>query len=297
MFKSLKKQAVALFCTAVFSSTTTIAAESVVVGGKFFTEQFILSEMTAQILKSVSIPVELKTGMGSSLVRKAQLNGEIDIYWEYTGTSLVVYNKVKEKLNSAETYQRVKAMDAKQGLVWLAPSNANNTFALAVRKQDVAKHGLSSLSDLAKAYRDGTELNMAATAEFIGRSDGIRSLQKAYDFRVPRAEIKSMDSGLAYTALKDNLVDIALVFATDGRISAFGFQLLKDDLSFFPDYAVVPVVRQEILKQYPQIESKLNKLSSMLDDKTMQRLNASVDIDKESVADVARTFLQSNDLL
>jgi len=297
MFKSLKKQAVALFCTAVFSSTTTIAAESVVVGGKFFTEQFILSEMTAQILKSVSIPVELKTGMGSSLVRKAQLNGEIDIYWEYTGTSLVVYNKVKEKLNSAETYQRVKAMDAKQGLVWLAPSNANNTFALAVRKQDVAIHGLSSLSDLAKAYRDGTELNMAATAEFIGRSDGIRSLQKAYDFRVPRAEIKSMDSGLAYTALKDNLVDIALVFATDGRISAFGFQLLKDDLSFFPDYAVVPVVRQEILKQYPQIESKLNKLSSMLDDKTMQRLNASVDIDKESVADVARTFLQSNDLL
>jgi len=296
MFKTIKKQATALLCSAVLSSTA-FAAEPVVVGGKFFTEQFILSEMTAQLLKSSDIPVELKTGLGSSLVRKAQVNGEVDVYWEYTGTSLVVYNKIKDKLSSAETYQRVKELDAKKGLVWLAPSNANNTFALAVRKQDVAKHGLSSLSNLAKAYRDGKEINMAGTAEFIGRSDGIRSLQKAYDFRVPRPQLKSMDSGLAYTALRDNLVDIALVFATDGRISAFDFQLLVDDQSFFPDYAVAPVVRQETLKQYPQIEDQLNKLSSLLDDKTMQRLNASVDIDKKSVEEVAKMFLQSQKLL
>jgi len=296
MFKTFKKQAVALLCSTVLSSIV-VAAEPVVIGGKFFTEQFLLSEMTAQILKSVDIPVELKTGMGSSLVRKAQVNGEIDVYWEYTGTSLVVYNKVKDKLSSEETYQRVKALDAKKGLVWLAPSNANNTFALAVRKQDVAKHGLETLSHLAKAYREGTALNMAGTAEFIGRADGIRSLQKAYDFKVPRAQLKSMDSGLAYTALKDNLVDIALVFATDGRIAAYDFNILQDDMSFFPDYAAVPVVRAAVLKQYPQIEAKLNQLSAVLDDKTMQRLNSSVDIDKKSVVKVSTDFLKSQNLL
>ncbi len=300
MFKKFAKAASGFVLTAALSTTmatSALAADAVIVGGKFFTEQFLLSEMTTQLLQAENIPVEQKTGMGSSLVRKAQENGEIDLYWEYTGTSLVVYNKVKEELTPEQTYQRVKELDAKKGLVWLKPSNANNTFALAVRKQDVSKHGLKSLSDLASAYRDKQDLKMAGTAEFIGRPDGIRKLQKAYDFRVPRSQLKSMDAGLTYNALQDGLVDIALVFATDGRISAFGFDLLKDDKAFFPDYAMVPVIRQEVLAQYPALEGKLNELSSKLDDATMQRLNASVDIDKKPVKEVATAFLKANNLL
>lgn len=293
MFKKLSKQlASAVLCSAIAS--TAWAADKVVVGGKFFTEQFLLSEMTTQLLKASNIPVEQKTGMGSSLVRKAQENGEVDLYWEYTGTSLVVYNKFKQRLNSEQTYNKVKELDAKKGLVWLQPSKANNTFALAVRKNG---NSIFTLSDMANAYKSGAELNMAGTAEFIGRSDGIRSLQKAYDFRVPRSMLKSMEAGLTYSALKDELVDIALVFATDGRIAAFDFYLLEDDLQFFPDYAVVPVVREEVLKQYPEIEAKLNTLSAALDDEVMQRLNASVDIDKKPVEEVATAFLKAQNLL
>lgn len=296
MIKKLINQAATLFVASAIT-TTALAANTVTVGGKFFTEQFILSEMTTQLLQAQDIPVEQKTGMGSSLVRKAQENGEIDLYWEYTGTALVVYNKVTEQLNPEQTYNRVKALDGKKGLVWLKPSNANNTFALAVRKQDVADKGLQTLSDLADAYRNKKEITLAGTAEFIGRADGIKSLQKAYDFRVPRSQLKSMDSGLTYTALKDGLVDIALVFATDGRIAAFGFELLKDDKQFFPNYAVVPVIRKEVLEQYPALEAILNKLSAKLDDATMQRLNARVDIDKKSVQTVAAEFLKANNLL
>ncbi len=296
MIKKLIHQASILFVASAIA-TTALAAETVTVGGKFFTEQFILSEMTTQLLQAQGIPVTQKTGMGSSLVRKAQENGEIDLYWEYTGTALVVYNKVTEQLSPEQTYNRVKELDSKKGLVWLNPSNANNTFALAVRKQDAADNGLHTLSDLANAYRNKKEIMLAGTAEFIGRSDGIRSLQKAYDFRVPRSQLKSMESGLTYTALKDGLVDIALVFATDGRIAAFGFELLEDDKQFFPNYAVVPVIRKEILAQYPELEAILNQLSVKLDDVTMQRLNARVDIDKKSVQTVATEFLTTNNLL
>jgi len=296
MFKKFTKKASMMLLTASLS-VSAFASDAVIVGGKFFTEQYLLSEMTTQLLQAENIPVEQKTGMGSSLVRKAQEIGEIDLYWEYTGTSLVVYNKVTEELSPEETYQRVKALDAKKGLIWLAPSNANNTFALAVRKEDVAKHGLRTLSDLAAFYRSDKELNMVGTAEFIGRPDGIRKLQRAYDFRVPRNQLKSMDSGLTYTALKDGLADVALVFATDGRISAFGFDLLKDDKNFFPNYAVVPVIRKEALEKFPELEEKLNELSSKLDDATMQNLNASVDIDKKSVKEVATAFLKANNLL
>lgn len=289
------KLATAALCATLASASW--AADKVIVGGKFFTEQFLLSEMTTQLLKAKDIPVEQKTGMGSTLVRAAQENGEVDLYWEYTGTSLLVYNKFKENLDPAETYQKVKELDAQKGLVWLQPAKANNTFALAVRESDLGKHGLYTLSDMASAYRSGQALKMAGTAEFIGRSDGIRSLQKAYEFRVPRSELKSMEAGLTYSALKDNHVDIALVFATDGRINAFGFYLLQDNLHFFPDYAVVPVIREETLKQYPELEATLNELSSKLDDETMQRLNASVDIDKKPVEEVATAFLKEHSLL
>jgi len=296
MIKKLIHQATTLFVASVIA-TAALAAETVTVGGKFFTEQYILSEMTTQLLQAHSIPVKQITGMGSSLVRKAQENGEIDLYWEYTGTALIVYNKVTEQLSPKQTYNRVKELDGKKGLVWLKPSNANNTFALAVRKQDVAGNGLHTLSDLADAYRNKKEIKMAGTAEFIGRSDGIKNLQKAYDFRVPRSQLKSMEAGLTYTALKDGLVDVALVYATDGRIAAFDFELLKDDKQFFPSYAVVPVIRKETLEQYPELEVILNQLSVKLDDATMQRLNARVDIDKKSVRTVAAEFLTANNLL
>lgn len=296
MIKTFTKTAATLILTASMAATAT-ASEAVTVGGKFFTEQFLLSEMTTQLLQAENIPVEQKTGMGSSLVRKAQENGEIDLYWEYTGTSLVVYNKIEEELSPEETYQKVKELDAQKGLIWLTPSFANNTFALAVRKQDVEKHGLKTLSDLSASYQQEKGLVLAGTAEFIGRPDGIRKLQKAYDFRVPRSQLKSMDAGLTYNALKDGLVDVALVFATDGRISAFGFEVLEDDKSFFPNYAIVPVIREETLAKYPELEETLNELSSKLDDATMQRLNASVDIDKRSVKEVATAFLKEKGLL
>ncbi|MDT8895907.1 glycine betaine ABC transporter substrate-binding protein [Halomonas sp. I1] len=271
-------------------------AQEIVVGGKNFTEQQILASMTAQYLEGLGHEVESRAGMGSAVLRQAQENGQIDLYWEYTGTSLINYNDVTESLSPDETYQRVKALDGEKGLVWLEPSEANNTYALAMREESVEETGIDSLSRLAEAVNDGKELSFAMNAEFYAREDGWRPLQQAYDFRVGRGDVKRMDSGLVYQALRDGQVDVGLVFATDGRIPAFDFQVLEDDQNFFPAYALTPVVRQEALDAHPDLAEQMNALSSLLDDQTMATLNARVDVERETIEDVAADFLADNDL-
>ena len=289
---------VALAAGALCVSVATAAiAQSIVVGGKNFTEQQIMSQMTAQLLQAKGFKPDVKAGMGSAVVRQAQENGQIDVYWEYTGTSLITYNKVNERLSPADTYAKVKELDAAKGLVWLNPSKANNTYSLAMNADEAKKQGIATISDLAAKVKGGAKLTFASNAEFYARPDGLKPLEEKYGFEFPRENVKRMDTGLVYQALKERQVDVGLVFATDGRVPAFNFVVLKDDKGFFPNYALTPVVRKQVLDANPKLAEYLNALSAKLDDATMARLNASVDVDKKTVEDVARTFLKEQGLV
>ncbi len=277
---------------------TTAQAADISVGGKNFTEQQILSNMTSLYLEGLDYDVDTRAGMGSAVLRQAQENGQIDLYWEYTGTSLINYNNITERLGPEETYERVKELDAEKGLAWLAPSAANNTYALAMRADDAEERGIFTLSDLADAINAGEEeLEIGLNAEFYARDDGWRPMMEAYDFQVGRRDITRMDTGLVYQALRDGDVDVGLVFATDGRIPAFDFHVLEDDRGFFPAYALTPVVRQETLDEFPELEEQMNTLSAILDDETMAALNARVDVDRETIERVAENFLEEHGLL
>ena len=276
---------------------TSSLAQTIVVGGKNFTEQQIMSQMTAQLLQAKGFKPDVKAGMGSAVVRQAQENGQIDVYWEYTGTSLITYNKINDRLSPADTYAKVKELDAAKGLVWLNPSKANNTYSLAMNADDAKKQGIVTISDLAAKVKGGAKLTFASNAEFYARPDGLKPLEEKYGFEFPRESVKRMDTGLVYQALKDHQVDVGLVFATDGRVPAFNFVILKDDKGFFPNYALTPVVRKQVLDANPKLADYLNALSAKLDDATMARLNASVDVDKKTVEDVARTFLKEQGLV
>ncbi|WP_136068058.1 glycine betaine ABC transporter substrate-binding protein [Modicisalibacter radicis] len=283
---------------ALTTGMATAQADEIVVGGKNFTEQQLLSSMTTQYLEGLGYDVTKRAGMGSAILRQAQENGQIDLYWEYTGTSLINYNdESAEGLTAEETYAKVKELDAEKSLVWLEPSDANNTYALAMRESDANERGIASISDLAAAINEGEALTFASNAEFYAREDGLRPLQQAYDFRFGRENVKRMDSGLTYPALRDEQVDVALVFATDGRIPAFGFTVLEDDKNYFPAYSLTPVAREETLEANPELAEQMNALSGMLDAETMASLNARVDVDKESIENVAQDFLEQNDLL
>ncbi len=295
----LKRHFLALIASAVlFGVAPTVSkAQTVVVGGKNFTEQQIMAEMTAQLLRAKGFTVDKRAGLGTAPLRQAQEAGQVDVYWEYTGTSLITFNKVTEKLDAAATYAKVKELDAAKGLVWLNPSKANNTYALAMREADAEKRGIKTLADLAAKVKAGEALKFGCNAEFYARPDGLKPLEKAYDFEFGRENIVRMDTGLIYQALRDSQVDVGLVFATDGRVPAFNFVILKDNKDFFPTYAMTPVIRKETLDKNPAVGDALNALSAKLDDATMARLNASVDVDKKTIEDVASEFLKKQGLV
>lgn len=276
---------------------TSHADDNIVVGGKNFTEQQIISSMTAQYLDHLGHDVDKRAGMGSAVLRQAQENGQVDLYWEYTGTSLIVFNGVEEKLDSQETYDRVKALDAEKGLAWLEPSGVNNTYAIAMREADAEAMEITSISDMAEAVNAGEDLLFASNAEFYARPDGLRPMQDIYGFQFERSDIKRMDTGLTYTALRDDQVDIAMVTTTDGRVSAFDLRILEDDKGFFPPYAMTPVVRQETLDTHPELEAQLNALVAKLDDEVMTRLNEQVDVNRDVVETVAEQFLVDQGLI
>ena len=150
-----------------------------------------------------------------------------------------------------------------------------------------------SISDLAGKVKGGENLKLACNAEFYARPDGLAPLQKTYGFEFGRENVVRMDTGLVYQALRDSQVAVGLVFATDGRVPAFDFVILTDDKGFFPNYALTPVVRKETLDKNPKLAELLNALSAKLDDATMAKLNASVDVDKKTIEEVAASFLKA----
>jgi osmoprotectant transport system substrate-binding protein len=288
-----------IFFTAAFPVAAS-AGDVIVIGGKNFTEQYLLPQMAKILLEQKGFKVDLKTGVGSAIVRQSLLNKQIDLYYEYTGTAYTVYYKQKNRkimTNPHKVYEWVKKKDAAKGLVWLTPVHFNNTYTLMMRKAQAQRLGIKSISDLsAYVNKHPDKLVIGVNAEFWERSDGFKPLMKTYGFRVPYDKIRKMDSGLVYKALKEKDVDVSMGFATDGRISAFGFVNLVDNKHYFPVYNPAPVIRKAVLKAHPQIAAILKPLSEKLNTKTMQMLNAEVDIEHKDVADVASQWVKKNGL-
>jgi osmoprotectant transport system substrate-binding protein len=294
MFNSLKKTALTLAAvTALFSGAA--QATEIKVGGKNFTEQLLMTEITAQLLTAKGYDAEKLDGMGTSVVRAALENGQLDVYWEYTGTSLITFNKIEERMTPEEAYETVRDLDAKVGITWLTPSKANSTYAIAVRKSD--DKDLTTFSDLAASYNADEGLKFGVNSEFPKRADGLLGLQETYDFKAGRKNLVPMQTGLIYTALKEEKLDVGLVFALDGRIAAFDFKVLEDDLGFFPDYALTPNIRTEVLEANPEVGDILTGLSAIFTDDIVRALCARVDVDRVTVEDVATEFLTAQDLL
>jgi osmoprotectant transport system substrate-binding protein len=269
-----------------------------VVGGKDFTEQLILSKITTIYLKEKGYVVEEAGNMGSAVVRNALENKQIDLYWEYTGTALVVYQKQEVETDPQVTYDKVKEADKANGLVWLNKANFNNTYAILMRQEQANELGIKTISDLSAYYNENPDaLKFASNAEFYARDDGMKGVEAKYGFEIPSKNVTKMDSGLLYNALHDGQVDVSVGFATDGRIKGFDLIALEDDKFFFPAYNGAPVIREEVLNKDPKIADFLNQIADKLNSETMMKLNYTVDVEHKDVAEVAREWLVSESLL
>ncbi|MEE1923158.1 glycine betaine ABC transporter substrate-binding protein [Pseudomonas sp. 148P] len=297
------KRRIALFLGAalLFAGFAQAADKPLIrIGARVFTEQTVLAEITARYLRQNGFEVSVTGGLGSSLARSAQESGQLDMVWEYTGVSLVSYNHIDERMPSAEaTYARVKELDARKGLVWLAPSRFSNTYALALPRNVAEQYPqVNSISQLNQVLRDeaGKTHVLALDTEFANRPDGLQGLTETYDLQFTRKDIRQMDAGLVYTALRNGQVFTGLVYTTDGRLSAFDLKLLEDDRHYFPDYTAAPVVRKAVLDAHPQLATLLKPLAEQLDDETMRQLNAKVDVEHQSPGKVADDFLREHPL-
>ena len=274
--------------------------KQITVGGKNFTEQYLLPELAKALLEKNGFQVELKTGLPTNMARKAVLTGEVDFYYEYTGTAYTVFYKKDdpEIMNDPRAvYRWVREKDAGRGLVWLTPVKLNNTYTLMMKKPQAEQLGIASISDLAGYVKSHPEdLTVGVGTEFWNRPDGFKKLAKVYGLKVPFDNIKKMSLGLAYQALKDGQIDVGMGFATDGRIAAFNFVNLDDDRQFFPVYNPAPVVRKKVLDKYPEIGKILEPLAQNLGTGEMQRMNKAVDVEHQSEEDVAKAWLEKEGL-
>ncbi len=273
--------------------------KKLIIGGKNFTEQYLLPEMAKILLEEQGFEVTLKTGVGSTVLRQALKNGQVDLCFEYTGTAYTVYFKQKDRAimtDPEKVFQYVKEADTKTKLVWLPPLPVNSTYTLMMPQDRAQELKINTISDLA-AYvnKDPKTLIFAMNAEFWGRPDGFKRLMKFYGFRVPSQNVKQMATGLTYTALKEGKTDVSMGFSTDGRIAAWGLVNLEDDRKFFPVYNPAPVVHQKILDRYPEIAQILQPLTH-LTTQDLQELNKAVDVDKKAVPEVASAWLESKGL-
>lgn len=269
----------------------------ITVGGKDFTEQHILTKITSIYLKEKGYDVKEATNMGSTVVRQALENGQIDLYWEYTGTALVIYNHQPVETDPDAAYEKVKEIDQKKGLVWLNKAELNNTYAIMMLEKKANELGIKTISDLADYVNNHKEIKFASNAEFYARQDGLRGLEKKYEFKFQPKNVIKMETGLLPNALKEGQVDASIGTSTDGRIKEFNLIILEDDKHYFPAYNAAPVVREESLEKNEKLADQLNELSSRLNSETLIQLNYMVDVEHKDVAEVAREWLTSQNLI
>jgi osmoprotectant transport system permease protein len=246
----------------------------VVIASKNFTEQLILGELMAQLIeRQTDIYVVRRFNLGGTMIcHGALVNGEIDIYAEYTGTGLTAILK-KEVLSDPDKAFKVVAREYRNqfDIEWLQPFGFNNTYAITVRKRDAHLHSWEKISDLTSAAPD---LRAGFTSEFAERPDGYPGLQKVYGYNF--GDVRDLDPTL---------------------MAAYHLKPLLDDRGFFPPYYAAPLIRAKMLKAHPEIRDALAPLSGLLDNITMQHLNYEVDGKKRSPKEVTREFLKSHNLL
>jgi len=278
---------------------TVFAADQVNVASKGFTEQVILGKIMVNLLKDRGIPVKDRTSLGGTKVnREALEQGQIDVYMEYTGTAWMNFFKKKEVVrDSMALFEKVKAIDAEKGLVWLTPAKFNNTYAIVMQAKKADEFGIKTLSDWAAWIKKNPgKMTVAVNTEFYSRADGFKGMMGYYGLTfgkdIPDADVKKMETPLCKKAVRDEQALCGMAFATDGEIKAYDQVVLGDDKSYFPIYNPAPVIRKAVLDQYPEIKFILGEIGESLDTATMTRLNYRVNVNGEKPAWVAKSWLQ-----
>lgn len=271
-----------------------LQGQSYTVGSKNFDEALVLCQIAIAALESVNAEVTDQCNLGGSdATRNALLGGDIDLYWEYTGTAWVSFLGQQPIQDSKVQYEAVKDLDLAQNkIVWLQPTPFNNTYSFAVKRERAEQLGLRTLSDMAAYIRSGQPGNMCIESEYQNRDDGFPGLQRTYGFQVPPDRLQVLQTGAIYQATADQQECLfGEVFTTDGRIPQLGLTVLQDDKLYHPLYNAAPTMRKEAYDRNLDIAKVLAPISAALVNEVVAELNRQRSAEGRSARRVARDWL------
>jgi len=297
---------IAAAALAVALTATAASAQGVVVSSKIDTEGGLLGNIISQVLQANGVPVTEKIQLGAtSVVRQAITAGQIDLYPEYTGNGAFFFNKADDPLwnDAAKAYAEAAKLDYDANkIVWLAPAPANNTWAVALRKDVADQNKLVTFTDFGKWVAGGGQVKLAASAEFVSSPAALPKFQSVYGFTLKPEQLVTLSGGdtaatIAAAANQTDGVNAAMVYGTDGGIAPSGLVVLQDDKGVQPVYQPAPIIREAVLKQYPQIKDLLAPVFAKLDLVTLQTLNGRIQVGGEVAKAVAIDWLKQNAFL
>ena len=296
MKKNMKNGLLALFIGLVLLSGCESKKDTIHIATKPMSEQFILGEMLALLIEENSdlhVKITKGVGGGTSNIHPAMVKGDFDLYPEYTGTGWLVILKKDTLLPPDQLFSELqKEYSREYGLKWVAPYGFKNAYSLAVSNEMAKKYNLKTFSDLA-LYPD--LFTFGAEYDFYEINDGYADLCAYYNLKFKKN--LDMDIGLKYEAMKSGKIDVINIFTTDGQLSHANLTVLKDDKHFFPSYYCATIVREETLKEHPELERILEKMNGILTDQEMADMNYKVDVEHRTEREVAVEFLKKKGLL
>ena len=305
MARIVKSLCIAAVLALIASAPSRAAAPAVIVSSKLSGESALIGEMIGMILKGAGIPTVDRLRLGATpVVRRALLDGEVDLYVDYTGNGAIFFDMPSNPAwkSFRRGYQLGARLDLERHrIVWLTPAPASDTWALAVRRDVAAKYHLRTMSDFARWVRGGGKAVLACSAEFANAGT-LRSLERTYGFRLRSGQLIVLAGGetaamIAAAAARTDGTNTAMVYSTDGGIAAADLIVLKDDRHVEPVYAPVPLIREAVLREYPAIAARVKPLMESLDRETLQKLNERMQVDGEPLEAVASDYLRRKGLM
>lgn len=270
--------------------------QTIKIATKPMTEQFILGEMLKLLIEeNTDLKVQITKGIGggTSNIHPAIVKGDFDLYSEYTGTGWNFVLKENGILDNDELYKELKEKyEDKYNLKWMGLYGFNNTYGLVIRKDISDKYNIKTYSDLAA---NSDKLIFGAEYDFYEREDGFNALCEKYKLNFK--ESIDLDIGLKYKAINAKEIDVMNVFTTDGQLADADVVLLKDDKNFYETYYCGTVVRNDVLKEHPELEKALMKMDNIISEKEMAELNNKVDLKNKDEKTVAKEFLENKGLI
>jgi osmoprotectant transport system substrate-binding protein len=277
---------------------SSLQGKSITVGSKEFVESQILGQITILALQGAGAKTVDKTNIkGSTAARNALINGQTDIYWDYTGTGWITYlNHTDHFPDQAQQFQATAQEDLqKNHLKWFAMSPLNDTYAMAMGPDTAKKLSqVNSLSDLATlSQQQPSQATFCIASEFSTRSDGFPGMNQAYGIKVDPNNVKTLDEGVIYTQTAKGTCNFGEVFTTDGRIKGQNLKVLSDPKKFFPNYNAAVVTREQTFNQYPGLDKVMTPISAKLNDQVITDLNAQVSVQGKTPKAVAQQWMTS----